>query len=242
MSHQSLNDLTNVTGSPSDGQILKYQSGSSSWAPADESGGGSSGAEYLEIFESGDSASLGGYCLHTGGGSKVIHNSIPSASVYKRADAPSATNFNTDWQASTYDDIFWIANSATDKYVIEITLLLNHSNSSYNAVVAQPKYQLSSNIQTAASNLTLFVNESSVSRVLSGYNATYTGITGKVEEYKTRFSFDASLISSATSAATLVIPSVHDYVSGDFIKIGGYYSSGLNTTVLRRHIRLTKIA
>ena len=134
MSHQSLEDLVNVSGAPADGKILKYNSGA--WGPADESGGGSSGAEYIEIFEKGDTASLGGYCLYTGGASKVIHNSIPSASVYKRADAPTSINYTSDWQTSTYDNIFWIANSATDKYVIEITLLLNHSNSSYNAVVA----------------------------------------------------------------------------------------------------------
>ena len=51
MSHQSLNDLTNVSGSPTDGQILKYTASSSSWGPATESGGGSSGPEYLEIWQ-----------------------------------------------------------------------------------------------------------------------------------------------------------------------------------------------
>ena len=31
-----LNDLGNVSGSPSDGQVLKYTSSSSSWGPASE--------------------------------------------------------------------------------------------------------------------------------------------------------------------------------------------------------------
>ena len=40
MSHQSLKDLVDVTGAPTDGQVLKYTASSTSWEPADESGGG----------------------------------------------------------------------------------------------------------------------------------------------------------------------------------------------------------
>ena len=78
MSHQSLNDLTDVTGSPTDGQILKYTASSSSWGPAAESGGGGASKPDVTAIASGD-FTANNYTITTSTGVEEVFLMSPGA-------------------------------------------------------------------------------------------------------------------------------------------------------------------
>ena len=137
MSHQSLNDLTNVSGSPTDGQILKYTASSSSWGPATESGGGSSGPEYLEIWQE---ATHGNYLTRATWATEapsgtIVHNSMPAGVCFTRANAPVGVTYSTERQNTDYDNILWFRHSSTDTYLLEVDYLIKHEDTSEYAVV-----------------------------------------------------------------------------------------------------------
>lgn len=242
MSHQSLEDLVNVSGSPADGKILKYNSGA--WGPADESGGGSSGAEYLEIFEHGDAADMGGYLLGSGGtNASIIHNSIPQASVFKRADAPVGITYSSDYQHSSYNDVFWIAYDASAEYLVEIDMLVKYDSSSTQGVLVEWGKSISNTTYSVSDYGRRPNLNTDTTYTFSGTNASLSGITGKIQRYVDRFVRPATDATSGT-AFTLSVSVARDAFTYCYFPLNPTVNTtnSPNLSVYRRHIRLTKIS
>lgn len=124
MSHQSLKDLTNVTGSPSDGQILKFTS--NTWSPASEGG---DPAPCLEIWGTGSTIDgKSAHPLFVGSGGYVIQNGIAASRVSKKSSLSSYT-FNSNWD----DDTYFITPSASAKYMLIVHYFGYYASTSYSS-------------------------------------------------------------------------------------------------------------
>ena len=242
MSHQSLEDLVNVTGTPADNKILKYSSGS--WSPSDESGGGgSSGAEYLEIFQIGDSEDMGGMLLNTSGTyTEIIHNSIPTTSVCKRADA-TGIGFN-HFSHSDYDDVFWALHHASAKYLVEVDMLINYDSSSTSAQFFQYGIAQSGHGVPSVTVLANVPNSSvdSTYLVSTQWNQYFMGATGKIQRVCGRWWFSPSSASSTYASTPCVDIGRDEFTYAYFPKGANWTNNNPNLSILRRHVRLTKIA
>ena len=242
MSHQSLEDLVNVSGSPADGKILKYNSGA--WGPADESGGGSSGAEYLEIFKKGDSTSTGALLFDAGGtNTEVLHNSIPVASVFKKADAPSGIGFHSNnFGQSTYDNVYFIKQN-TGNYLCEVTYLVLFSGSSISLKAMQYGY-MPSNQSDSNFNATGLYDEPTFGNTFTyaSPNSSRAGVTGTVQWIKNAFIVDSSNISGQGSddAFALAVYRGSNGWSSYYFPCP-IFNQTATVSVLRKHTRLTKI-
>ena len=242
MSHQSLKDLTDVTGSPTDGQILKYTASSSSWGPAAESGGGSSGAEYFESWSYGTAGTVadGGLLLDTSSPTYIVHNSIPAASLFKRADAPSGISYDSGtWGASAYDNMYWIGQSSTAKYLLEVELICLYNSTSTTC----PIFEWA---RVSSNHSTQYVQKFGRFPNLSNNSAyTYTGTeasyftAGKLETFTGRILIDASL-STGANAMSLAIKEGLNASSTVYFPTS--FGDTPDLAVKRRHVRLTKIA
>tara|TARA_Y100000310_G_scaffold286450_1_gene310605 strand:+ start:437 stop:1243 length:807 start_codon:yes stop_codon:yes gene_type:complete len=268
MSHQSLKDLVDVTGTPSDGQVLKYTAGSTSWEPADESGGGSSGAEYLELYEQNhgnsnypldyddwppDAAGEGdGYrtCpIYTGGWTHVYNNSLPTTSVDTKANLAGSYSFHS-WFPN---DMLFIKPSASDKYILDLKYVLYTSSSTLK--VDKATLGLAETTYTGANPTPLqSYNAGSIKTLFSttyntiayaggsgwGYSWDRTGLIVEIEAH----------IPFSAHTTKVVTPSLFEFYGRSSGDIPGYMPQhsmwgDVNTAKLgiyERYVRLTKIA
>ena len=243
MSHQSLEDLGNVSGSPANGKILKYNSGA--WGPADESGGGSSGAEYFEFYQWGDSLDRGGLLLDTGGTSTyIVHNSIPSANLFKKADAPTGLIFHADtFGDGTYNDVYWFAKDATDQYFVEVTLVVHYDSTTTVCPLLEWGYIQSNHGTPSVSRIARFPNHAAGSAVTySGTEATLFR-TGKVETIKGKYIISASLGSHSYMAMSPAIKNGRSNAGYVYFPCGSHVAdTSSSLAIVRKHVKITKIA
>lgn len=263
MSHQSLKDLTDVTGSPTDGQILKYTASSSSWGPAAESGGGSSGAEYLELYQDQRSVNSQGYyyvkqaaIFANAPAGTIMHNSLPAAVAFKRANAPTGINYSTKMQSSDYDDVFWFRPNSSDKYIVELDYLVKYNSSSMQMSLMAVDYEASTSTAAAGTNNKLFQDLShSTELLLQSLNDVHTldssettyidpeGYAGRIQRIVLKYSYSPD--GSSSSAAQVIGlmqmrgPSWSgSTLEGNFKDEDGY----TRAYTIRKHVKITKIA
>jgi len=248
MSHQSLSDLTDVTGSPADGKILKYNSGV--WGPADESGGGSSGAEYIEIFDEGDPLTTAYPALLLWfPDSSIIHNSLSSGDLVRFADISDTSGFNAAWN-STFNDVRWLKASSSDKYYVEATFWVRYSDTSFSPNylwLGTSREDYNYNTVTEDATVRVFCEEVKrftgvVSQTLSGSSKNMiTTTAGTYAKITLRFTF--SPLSSLWSAPHLTRFIDSSATQGGMLGSAFYgYSFAPKLYVYNRHIKLTKIA
>jgi hypothetical protein len=241
MSHQSLKDLTDVTGSPSDGQILKYNSGA--WGPADESGGGSSGAEYLEIYEEGDSLSKGTFACLVGGGT-LLHNSISSSDAYRKDSAPSGIQFDSKYDSSDFDSLFFFHKSATSKYLLECDYMVKHANTSDHVW----NCHLGGEVSTSSLGVGFgaYTNQTAAYRKLHSVNDVHTSngsfsiAAGAYQRLVFKHIYTVNL-SNSTQAVTFG-PNLFIGDSSPYLRLAGHMSATSGLDVVYRHVKVTKIA
>ena len=240
MSHQSLEDLVNVTGTPADNKILKYSSGS--WSPADESGGGSSGAEYLEIYEEGDSLSLGTFACLVGGGT-LLHNSISSSDAYRKDSAPSGIQFDSKYNSSDFDDLYFFHNSSSSKYLMECDYMVKHASTSdhaWNCHLGGERSNSSVGVgmgaytgQTASYRKLHSVNDIHIS------NGAFSIPAGAYQRLVFKHEYSVALQSHE---AVTFGPNLFRGDAGSFLRLAGHQSATSGLDVVYRHVKVTKIA
>ena len=244
MSHQSLRDLTDVSGSPENGQTLKYNSGS--WAPADENG-----AQYIEFFDESERTSeqnpYSPAILTWFPDSTIVHNSMPSGEIVRFEDISDTSGFNNGW-GSFHNDIRWIKASATAKYYIDAVFWVRYANSTFS-----PNYlRLAKNLEQQAYNA---VTKESTARIFVEEVKRFTGVTsqsvggstinmitttaGTYAKIQMRFTYSAD-------SAKWSYPQLTTFVDSNAV-LGGIvgsatYSSNTKIYVYNRHLRITKIA
>ena len=93
MSHKlidKLSDLSDITGTPADGQVLTYQSASSDWQPATASGGGGGTEQFIQVNTNLDTKAWVGNLLSTQYGVNayrtVVIDTVRSNSVFPAGD------------------------------------------------------------------------------------------------------------------------------------------------------------
>ena len=127
MSHQSLEDLIDFSGTSAEGKVLKYTSSSTSWGPEDSSGG-AGGPTMLEIWDEGSTDAKSAHPLYVGDSAVVAHNSIAASRVAKKGDL--ASSYFSGGGSAWDDDTFFILPSATAKYLLILEYMVRYGSSS----------------------------------------------------------------------------------------------------------------
>jgi hypothetical protein len=246
MSHQSLKDLTDVTGSPSDGQTLKYNSGA--WAPADDS----SGAQYIEFFD--DSPRFDPASPYYPGiliwfpDSAVTHDSIPSGEIVKFEDISDKSGFNSMW-GTNHNHTRWIKASNTAKYYINVIIWVRYANSTFSPNYLWLGKNLENqmyNAETPESNVRVFVEEVKrftgvTSQNIDGSDIDMITTAGTYAKIQMRFTYSADTAKWSYPQLKTFIDSSASI--GGILGSGTYLASGATQIyAYNRYLRITKIA
>ena len=204
----------------------------------------SSAPPYLEIFKKDDSTSTGGLLFDAGGtNTEVLHNSIPVASVFKKADAPSGIGFHSNnFGQSTYDNVYFIKQH-TGNYLVEVTYLALFSGSS-NSIKAMQYGYMPSNQSDSNFNATGLYSEPTYEDTFtySSPNSSTAGVTGTVQWIKNTFIVDSSNISQGSDDAFVVAVYRGRNGYSNYYFPCPIFSSTSNVSVLRKHTKLTKLS
>ena len=240
MSHQSLKDLVDVTGTPTDGQVLKYIAGSTSWSPADESGGGGSNSiEYLEIYERGSDLEGKRNALLYAPSSQIQKNTISTSDIDAKSNISGSYTFDSWWE----DDVYFIKPSSSAKYILEARIVVRQNDSSRTLRTCKLGYVSSStsgyNNPTSGSTYN-WTFPKIVSFTESNNNRGAVTTAGKYTDMTIVWTFDAHSSEAITPVFHQTIGSSGG-VGGFVNTAAGAYSFSKFYTHLR-HIKLTKVA
>lgn len=127
MSHQSLENLLDFSGTSAEGKVLKYTNSSSSWGPEDGSGG-AAGPTMLEIWDEGSTDGKSAHPLYVGNSATIVYNSIDSSRLAKKSDLDSSyfSGGGSAWD----DNTFFVLPSATAKYLLRLEYMIRYGSSS----------------------------------------------------------------------------------------------------------------
>ena len=257
MSHQSLKDLVDVTGTPSDGQILKYTASSTSWGPAAESGGG--GPEYLEIWDNGttNGKAQSAYPLFQasdGTAGHIIYNGLDS-SEWGRLGTLAAGSVGGSWgnwnsRPSYLDDLIFIMPHGSDPqrtYVLRAEYLISMSSTSTAGWYASYATCAATNsIQTGdTNNLRSYWATSSTMDRKSEVYGTPTGIASPWDSSK-KWAHIVHETTHVTHATKPISPNILYLYGGSNPNYSGFVgftgASYQNTTMKYKRVRLTKVS